>query len=85
MQFASKANNIIIPLPTNFLEHGCNDLILHCVCLKALEVTVTRDGWQYKQTYSRGKPITNLISHELPSNEKDLKGTTIHFWPDKDG
>ena len=63
----------------------CNNLILHCVCLQALEVTVARDGWLYKQTYSRGKPITNLIADELPADKKDLKGTTIHFWPDKEG
>lgn len=63
--------------------HGVGLSVVNALS-ETLEVTVTRDGWQYKQTYSRGKPITNLLSHELPANEKDLKGTTIHFWPDKE-
>lgn len=50
---------------------------------EALEVTVWRNGKQYDQTYSRGKPITPLKSHVLPVQFKDKQGTRIRFWPDK--
>ncbi|GER25778.1 DNA gyrase subunit B, partial [Striga asiatica] len=48
-----------------------------------LEVTVWRDGKEYKQKYSRGRPVTNLVSNELPFDMRDRQGTRIHFWPDK--
>ncbi|KAI3444327.1 hypothetical protein Pfo_000992 [Paulownia fortunei] len=49
-----------------------------------LEVTVWRSGKEYKQKYSRGKPVTKLVSRELPADMKDRQGTRIHFWPDKE-
>lgn len=52
---------------------------------QALEVTVWRDGVEYQQKYSRGKPVTNLTSHVLPDELKDQQGTGIRFWPDKEG
>ena len=53
--------------------------------LQALEVTVWRDGMEHKQTYSRGKPITTLTRCDLPLESKGTKGTSIRFWPDKEG
>ncbi|CAL5401046.1 unnamed protein product [Camellia sinensis] len=50
----------------------------------ALEVIVWRDGKEYQQKYSRGKPVTTLICHELPDESKDRQGTHIKFWPDKE-
>ncbi|KAG5570871.1 hypothetical protein H5410_060637, partial [Solanum commersonii] len=52
--------------------------------LTALEVTIWRDGKEYKQKYSRGKPVTTLICQELPLEMKDQQGTSIQFWPDKE-
>ncbi|CAL5425570.1 unnamed protein product [Camellia sinensis] len=51
---------------------------------EALEVIVWRDGKEYQQKYSRGKPVTTLICHELPDESKDRQGTHIKFWPDKE-
>ena len=56
-----------------------------CLISQALEVTVWRDGLEYKQKYSRGKPVTNLTCHVLPVEQKDRQGTSIRFWPDKEG
>lgn len=53
--------------------------------IQALEVTVWRDGNEYTQKYSRGKPVTTLLCHELPTELKDRQGTCIRFWPDKEG
>ncbi|KAL7263315.1 hypothetical protein ACSBR1_001483 [Camellia fascicularis] len=39
---------------------------------------------EYQQKYSRGKPVTTLICHELPDESKDHQGTHIKFWPDKE-
>lgn len=52
---------------------------------KALDVTVWRDGMEYKQTYSRGKPVTTLLRNELPAELSARRGTCIRFWPDKEG
>ena len=40
---------------------------------------------EYQQKYSRGKPVTTLISQVLPVELKDQQGTRIRFWPDKEG
>lgn len=40
---------------------------------------------EHKQSYSRGKPITILTRSELPLESKGTKGTSIRFWPDKEG
>ena len=52
--------------------------------MQSLEVTVWRDGKEYQQTYSRGKPVATLICHELPDESKDHEGTRIRFWPDEE-
>ncbi|CAN0910217.1 DNA gyrase subunit B, chloroplastic/mitochondrial [Linum grandiflorum] len=49
-----------------------------------LEVTVWRNGMEYKQKYSRGNPVTSLIGRSLPVESNDRKGTMIRFWPDKE-
>lgn len=53
--------------------------------IQSLEVTVWRDGMEYHQKYSRGKPVTTLTCHVLPVDSKDRQGTRIRFWPDKQG
>ena len=53
--------------------------------MKVLEITVWRDGMEYKQKYSRGKPLTDLSCQVLPPNSEDRQGTCIRFWPDKEG
>lgn len=53
--------------------------------IQSLEVTVWRDGMEYHQKYSRGKPVTILTCHVLPVDSKDRQGTRIRFWPDKQG
>lgn len=50
-----------------------------------LEVTIWRDGMDYQQKYSRGKPVTTLTAQLLPPELKDHQGTRIRFWPDKEG
>ncbi|XP_051138643.1 DNA gyrase subunit B, chloroplastic/mitochondrial-like [Andrographis paniculata] len=63
--------------------HGVGLSVVNALS-ETLEVTVWRNGKEYKQTYSRGKPVTNLVSRTLPAATKDRQGTRIHFWPDKE-
>lgn len=63
--------------------HGVGLSVVNALSEK-LEVTVWRGGKEYKQKYSHGRPLTKLISRELPADSKDLQGTRIHFWPDKE-
>jgi DNA gyrase subunit B len=58
---------------------------LCCLTPQVLEVTVWREGLEYTQTYSRGKPVTTLNCVMLPFENKDRQGTCIKFWPDKEG
>lgn len=53
--------------------------------MQALEITVWRDGMEYKQKYARGKPLTDLSCHVLPPDSEDRQGTSVRFWPDKEG
>ncbi|KAE9599761.1 putative DNA topoisomerase (ATP-hydrolyzing) [Lupinus albus] len=63
--------------------HGVGLSVVNALSEK-LEVTIWRDGLQYKQKYSRGKPVTTLLCNVLPIEEKDRQGTCIRFWPDKE-
>ncbi|KAG8367000.1 hypothetical protein BUALT_Bualt16G0026900 [Buddleja alternifolia] len=63
--------------------HGVGLSVVNALS-EALEVTVWRNGKEYKQKYARGRPVTKLTSHELPADQKDRQGTRIHFWPDKE-
>ena len=62
-----------------------NPVIWDFLGSQALEVTVWRDGMEYQQKYSRGKPVTSLMHRVLPTESTDLQGTHIRFWPDKEG
>ena len=50
-----------------------------------LEVTVWRDGKEYRQNYARGKPMTTLTCSLLSDESSAHQGTRIRFWPDKEG
>lgn len=63
--------------------HGVGLSVVNALS-EALEVTVWRDGMEYQQKYSRGKPVTTLTCHVLPVDSKDRQGTRIRFWPDKE-
>ncbi|GKV40741.1 hypothetical protein SLEP1_g48347 [Rubroshorea leprosula] len=62
--------------------HGVGLSVVNALS-EALEVTVWRDGMEYQQRYSPGKPVTSLICNTLPIEEEDHQGTSIWFWPDK--
>nr|XP_027123314.1 DNA gyrase subunit B, chloroplastic/mitochondrial-like [Coffea arabica] len=63
--------------------HGVGLSVVNALS-EALEVTVWRDGKEFSQKYSRGKPVTPLIYHELPTEPRDHRGTRIQFWPDQE-
>ncbi|KAM5578082.1 DNA gyrase subunit B, chloroplastic/mitochondrial [Rosa sericea] len=62
--------------------HGVGLSVVNALS-EALEVTIWRDGMEYQQKYSRGKPVTTLSCHVLPIEFKDRQGTRIRFLPDK--
>ncbi|KAE8692548.1 DNA gyrase subunit B [Hibiscus syriacus] len=61
--------------------HGVGLSVVNALS-EALEVTVWRDGMEYQQKYSRGKPVTTLTCHVLSTESRDRQGTCIQFWPD---
>ncbi|KAA3457109.1 DNA gyrase subunit B, chloroplastic/mitochondrial-like isoform X1 [Gossypium australe] len=61
--------------------HGVGLSVVNALS-EALEVTVWRDGMEYRQKYSRGKPVMALTCHGLSTESKDRQGTCIWFWPD---
>ncbi|KAH7667297.1 DNA gyrase subunit B protein [Dioscorea alata] len=63
--------------------HGVGLSVVNALS-EALEVTVWRDGKEYQQSYSRGKPVTTLTCQLLPPELCSRQGTCIHFWPDKE-
>ncbi|XP_041024607.1 DNA gyrase subunit B, chloroplastic/mitochondrial-like [Juglans microcarpa x Juglans regia] len=63
--------------------HGVGLSVVNALS-EALEVTIWRDGRDYQQKYSRGKPVTTLTAQVLPPELKDHQGTRIRFWPDKE-
>ncbi|XP_006850688.2 DNA gyrase subunit B, chloroplastic/mitochondrial isoform X1 [Amborella trichopoda] len=63
--------------------HGVGLSVVNALS-EALEITVWRDGREYQQTYSRGKPVTDLTSHMLPTELNSRQGTCIRFWPDRE-
>ncbi|KAF5747933.1 DNA gyrase subunit B chloroplastic/mitochondrial-like [Tripterygium wilfordii] len=63
--------------------HGVGLSVVNALS-EALEIIVWRDGMEYSQKYSRGKPVTTLMYNVLPAESKDQKGTSIKFWPDKE-
>ncbi|KFK24860.1 hypothetical protein AALP_AA8G034500 [Arabis alpina] len=63
--------------------HGVGLSVVNALS-ESLEVTVWRDGMEYTQEYSRGKPVNSLMCSVLPPESKGTKGTSIRFWPDKE-
>ncbi|KAJ4971276.1 hypothetical protein NE237_004375 [Protea cynaroides] len=63
--------------------HGVGLSVVNALS-EALEITVWRDGMEYHQKYSRGKPLTALKSHVLQGELSDRRGTRIKFWPDRE-
>ncbi|KAJ4706259.1 DNA gyrase subunit B [Melia azedarach] len=63
--------------------HGVGLSVVNALS-EALEVTVWRDGMEFQQKYSRGKPVTTLTCHVLPADSKNRQGTCIRFWPDEE-
>ncbi|KAL1192471.1 DNA gyrase subunit B [Cardamine amara subsp. amara] len=63
--------------------HGVGLSVVNALS-EALEVIVRRDGMEFQQKYSRGKPITTLTCHVLPPESRGTEGTCIRFWPDKE-
>uniref|UniRef100_A0A1J3IJM1 DNA gyrase subunit B n=1 Tax=Noccaea caerulescens TaxID=107243 RepID=A0A1J3IJM1_NOCCA len=63
--------------------HGVGLSVVNALS-EALEVIVRRDGMEFQQKYSRGKPITTLTCHVLPPESRGTQGTCIRFWPDKE-
>ncbi|KAK7396170.1 hypothetical protein VNO78_16983 [Psophocarpus tetragonolobus] len=63
--------------------HGVGLSVVNALS-ESLEITVWRDGMEYMQTYSRGKPVTILKCLVLPDESKNLRGTRVRFWPDKE-
>lgn len=64
---------------------GVHALLSHFSNEQALEVTIWRDGDEFYQRYSRGKPVTALTRRQLPDEVHARRGTHIKFWPDKEG
>ncbi|ESW34084.1 hypothetical protein PHAVU_001G123100 [Phaseolus vulgaris] len=63
--------------------HGVGLSVVNALS-ESLEITVWRDGMEYTQKYSRGKPVTILKCLVLPDEKKDFRGTRVRFWPDKE-
>ncbi|KOM38727.1 hypothetical protein LR48_Vigan03g210900 [Vigna angularis] len=63
--------------------HGVGLSVVNALS-ESLEITVWRDGMEYTQKYSRGKPVTILKCLVLPDERKDNRGTRVRFWPDKE-
>ncbi|KAF9595034.1 hypothetical protein IFM89_036052 [Coptis chinensis] len=61
--------------------HGVGLSVVNALS-EALVVTVWRDGMEYQQKYSCGKPVTALTCHILPAELSAAWGTKIRFWPD---
>ncbi|KAJ4789489.1 DNA gyrase subunit B [Rhynchospora pubera] len=63
--------------------HGVGLSVVNALS-EELEITVWRDGKEYRQKYARGKAVTPLTSYALTAESRTRRGTSIRFWPDKD-
>ncbi|MGH2786252.1 MAG: DNA topoisomerase (ATP-hydrolyzing) subunit B [Actinomycetota bacterium] len=59
--------------------HGVGVSVVNALS-KRLDVEVSRDGHEWRQSYERGKPITKLSKGKASKKT----GTTVTFWPDPD-
>jgi DNA gyrase subunit B len=50
-----------------------------------VDVTVWRNGQEYKQSFEFGKSIKPLNGSRLSSDQKGRTGTRVKFLPDKQG
>src|SRR5436305_78527 len=57
--------------------HGVGSSVVNALS-KKLVVTIRRDGFEWRQTYRRGKPVTELEKLEPFRGH----GTTVYFEPD---
>ena len=57
--------------------HGVGVSVVNALS-EQLELTIWRDGFEWKQTYERGKPTTELKK----GDKTDRRGTSITFLPD---
>ncbi|XP_065856202.1 DNA gyrase subunit B, chloroplastic/mitochondrial-like [Euphorbia lathyris] len=63
--------------------HGVGLSVVNALS-EGLEVTVWRNGMEYKQRYCRGNPVSTLTCSSLTAESKHPTGTCIRFWPDKE-
>lgn len=73
-----------IPTALQFSAIDVQLIVIFTLQCQKLEVTVCRDGKEYRQRYSRGKPLTTLSSTTLPDESSSRQGSCIRFWPDKE-
>lgn len=59
--------------------HGVGLSVVNALSAR-MEITVSRDGYVYRQDYEQGKPVTEVITLGVT----DATGTTIDFYPDPD-
>jgi len=58
--------------------HGVGASVVNALSEK-LELTISRNGTVYKQTFEKGDPVTDLIDQKVKSKRT---GTMVHFKPD---
>ncbi|MEN9216596.1 MAG: DNA topoisomerase (ATP-hydrolyzing) subunit B [Gloeomargarita sp. HHBFW_bins_162] len=58
--------------------HGVGVSVVNALSAE-VEVTVWREGQEFRQRYERGKPVTELLSTPLP---EERRGTAVRFRPD---
>lgn len=61
--------------------HGVGASVVNALS-EACEVTVTRDGYIWRQSYSKGNVLTPLI--KLEESKPEAHGTKTHFKPDEE-
>ncbi len=59
--------------------HGVGVSVVNALSVR-LEVEVARDGWLWRQSYDRSRPVAPLARAEAT----DRSGTTVTFWADPD-
>lgn len=62
--------------------HGVGVSVVNALS-EMLEVTVWRNGHEYKQEFEFGRPLGELSKQSLPIAQKDRTGTCVKFLPDK--
>ena len=64
--------------------HGVGSSVVNALS-EYMTVEVTRDGGIWKDKYSKGKPVTDLINGLLPQiGKSNDTGTSINFLPDRE-